>query len=162
MELYSRQKSVSVRMLNENLVVAETALVDPAHEIKVAIYYLIPEGVISDARAEFIRYPWDVCPQAAMVMSRIVGMSLGRGLRMKIEESVGKKDGCSHMADLVVEAIKGLVQAQFRIRYRDLDPEQRAEAARTDLKGTCLAFSNPERKPIPRGNWVSQKTADFK
>ena len=153
MELYSRQTSVSVKMLNSNLIVSEAVRVDGVNEIKVFINYSLSEKVICGAKVEFIRFPWNVCPEAASVVSRIVGLNISPGIKKRIKELTGRGDGCSHMSDLITEAVKGLIQARFALKCLDLGGEERVEARINDLNSTCQAFSNIDRLS-PCGDWI--------
>jgi len=154
MELYSRQKAVAVELLDQDRLRAEATMQDNVHEITVRLEYDLGRQEIVAADVEFIRFPWDVCAEVAGLMDRLIGKTIGRGLRREVQSLVGGCDGCSHVGDLVMEALLGIIQAQYRIKYQKMSPKEREEAVKSDLKSTCRAYTLTDRKPIPRGQWV--------
>jgi hypothetical protein len=148
---------VQVNLIDKNRLVSQASFKDPVHEISVTIEVSIPDAIIRDARVEYVSCPWDLCCEASPVMSRLIGMKMGRGMKKTVKEAVAGSDGCSHIGDLVGEVLKGLIQARFRLQFEHMGPEQRAEATRKELKGTCRSFSDPDREPSPRGNWVNEQ-----
>jgi hypothetical protein len=81
-------------------------------------------------------------------------MKMGRGIRNTVREAVASSDGCSHLGELLGDVLEGLIQARFRLQLSTLGPEERARTVITDLKGTCRAFSDPERQPAALGDWL--------
>lgn len=154
MQLYCRQKSVTVEWPGEDKLIAEAVLNDPVHEIRVIIEYSIPEEKIAQARAEFIRYPWDLCEEAQKVISRLEGLKVGTGMRRQVRQMVGGEEGCYHLLDLVMEAAAALVQAGYRIRHRHLSPEERRDKVHRELKGTCVAHRVGGKRAEPVGKWI--------
>ncbi|NPV93474.1 MAG: DUF2889 domain-containing protein [Firmicutes bacterium] len=157
MQQYSRQKSVLVRPSDSDEVIAESTLSDSVHEIKVEIAFSLSRSEIKAVKAAFIRYPWNICPQAARVMVRLVGLSLRPGMGSTIRELVGKNDGCTNLADLTMEALAGIIQFRLRMKYYSLNPNERKKASHDDLKGNCLAFSCGDTLKVPTDHWVSEK-----
>lgn len=157
MQLYCRQKSVTVEWPGGDRLIAEAILNDPVHEIKVIIEYSIPEEKIARARAEFIRYPWDLCEEAQQIVSRLEGLKVGKGMRRQVVQMVGGEEGCSHVLDLVMEAAAALVQAGYRIRHRNSSPQERKINILAELRGTCIAHRREGRKAEPVGEWIRAK-----
>ncbi|NPV93538.1 MAG: DUF2889 domain-containing protein [Firmicutes bacterium] len=158
MEIYSRKKSVEINLAGPDRLSVNAVFKDSVHEIRVRIMVGFPEMVIRDAQVEFVSCPWDLCYEAAGVMSRLVGLKLGRGIRKTVKEAVAGSDGCSHLGELMSEVMQALMQAHYRTQLYLLDPEERAQATISTLKGTCRAFSDPERQPVPLGNWTTMQS----
>jgi hypothetical protein len=153
-ELYSRKKLLTVDLTGKDELTAKSWLDDGIHEIQVILICQPSTSIILSARVEMIHYPWNLCLEAAKSISLIEGMKIGPGVRKEIEDKIGKRDGCFHMADLVIEAIRGLIQGQYRLRYRPTTTEKRLQKLQSDMKGTCFAYSNPELKLEPVGDWI--------
>jgi len=154
-QLYSRQKSLSVDLTGKDELTARSGLNDGIHEIEVILICRPSTSEILSAQVEMIHRPWNLCEEAAKAITLIEGMKIGPGVRKEIEQKIGKRTGCFHVADLVIEAIRGLIQGQYRLRYRPATTkEERMKDLQRDMKDSCFAYSNPQLELEAVGEWI--------
>lgn len=154
MDLYSRQKSVTVKLTGKDELTAKSWLDDGIHEIVVILVVRHSTSEIISARVEMLHHPWKQCLEAGQTIALIEGMKLGPGIRKEIEDKIGRKTGCFHVADLVIEAIRGIIQGQYRLEYRPTTREGRIKKLHEDMTGSCFAYIDPIKPPDPVGDWI--------
>ena len=153
MEIYSRKKSTVVKVISPDTMAVESEWIDSVHEIRVILIASSKDWVITEAKGEFLRYPWNACIQTPLLLSNLVGMNLKQGgVRRKVDKTIGGAEGCIHLAEATLEAVQALWQGLSRYEYRDLTPEQTWVAYAEKLKGTCLAFKSNGELPSPQGD----------
>lgn len=153
MELYSRRKFVSVALTGRDELTAKAGLDDGVHEVQVIVVCRATTAEIVSAQAEMIKYPWNLCETAGKAIALIEGIKIGPGIRREVEKKIGQKEGCTHVADLVIEAIRGIIQVRYRLRYWPTTQEERIKMVQEDLKETCFTYSHPELPMEVRGDW---------
>ena len=133
--------------VDERTVKVISSMCDSFHEITVFLTVNLPDGIIQEARAEFVRKPDEICGQTVELMDRLQGLTLGKGIIKNASRLIGGGSGCTHLVDLVVEAAKAFLQASFVIRFRNLSSfEEAKEMVTDDLAGTCLFHSRHGRE----------------
>lgn len=115
---------------------------DTIHEIQVTLIVNMADAKILKAEAEFLRQPDDMCKETAIIMEKLVGISLSNGIIKNAKEVIGGSCGCTHLVDLVIEAAKAFLQGNYMIRIQDFkDMEEAKEALTKELEGNCWYYS---------------------
>lgn len=151
MDIFSRQKSISVSVVSDDVIKSECWIRDHVHEIGAVLVVQVSTSEILDAEGFIRRYPWSICPQVAPKVKGIAGLKIGPGINRQVKQVVGGAAGCTHLSDAVVEAIKGAVQGLYRRKYRHLSPEGREQQIRKELDGSCYSFSHMDENPAYTG-----------
>ncbi|NPV27565.1 MAG: DUF2889 domain-containing protein [Firmicutes bacterium] len=149
MQIYSRQKSLSVTTQQEDQIRIEARLIDQVHEIGVILVVRVSTEEILEAEAIMQRFPWSICPEVVPKMGGLVGLKIQSGIRQQVKDIIGRSQGCTHLVDLVMEAVQGAFQAIVRVKQQHLTFEEQQKQVKKILKGTCYAFSNLDRNPVP-------------
>jgi hypothetical protein len=146
---FNRKKNVDIR-LGDGFITVDAHMADNYHEMEVSLDISIPAMIITESRGRMIRIPHERCRQALGVLPRVVGLEIKRGLTQRMEETIGGKDGCSHLTNLVMEACHASIQGQYlslRESFGDLldemTPTERTKwflTTRPQMVDSCVAY----------------------
>ena len=114
---YSRTKSIGVQMQGPEKRVVSGILEDELYAMECQIIVNWPELVIEAVQARMKRFTTTRCPRALEVFSRIEGWKLDHELDGKIKKEIGR-NGCRHMAILMVDCCRSLARAEFARELR--------------------------------------------
>ena len=149
MVLFNRMKSCTVSELENGLLDAKGVFIDSFHEINLNFHVNPSDMQIVWAKCDMVRIPHADCGEAENQAGRLVGIKVGPGARKAIQEAVGHSLGCTHLADLALEAVKAVVQAGFKMARRKLTREQLNANYTKQLEGTCYHWTvNAEDKSL--------------
>ncbi len=147
---YNRKKDVNIYIKDFGLTVVAW-MGDRVHEMEVEIDIDLPGMVIRDVRGKMIRIPRQECRRALPALEKAVGLTIKRGLSVKMEEAIGGKIGCSHMTNLVMEACYCSFQGHYaksrEIAGDILDEMSDAERMKTFITlmprmlDSCIVYS---------------------
>lgn len=141
MRLYNRSVQSFAEKTAEDRMVLEASLVDTFHELNLALEVSLPDQTIVAARAEMQRSPYPICADVMAKVGALVGHRAGPGIGKLARETLGGPQGCSHLAELVMEAVRSAVQAEFVETGRGLTRDEQVEVYRRKWKDTCYAYS---------------------
>ena len=140
MYLFNRSISVNVRTENEKTLTVEGVFLDSNHELCLTLEVDLASYVIISADGELRRVPHSDCGQTQKLISHLVGVDLNRNVRKQIQVAVGLSYGCTHLSDLTIECVKGLLQAKFRLMRLTRPEEGIKSLVGKYLEGTCLHY----------------------
>ncbi len=151
MNLYNSFRYCSVQELGEDRWEAVSAINDSFHEMKVRTVVHREEGYklgetggyrIITVEGEMLRCPHDLCRDTLGLLEGLAGMELAPPVRKKIMEKVAGSLGCRQLADLVLEAVRGFIQAEFNKRGQHIpSPVERRWEFQKDVGGSCYMYS---------------------
>lgn len=110
--VYNRKKDVNIYLTDFGLTVV-AVMEDRVHKMEVELDIELPKMVIRDIRGKMPRIPREECKKAIPALQKAVGLTIKRGLSVKMEETIGGSIGCSHMTNLVMEACYCSFQGQY-------------------------------------------------
>ncbi|MBI5014720.1 MAG: DUF2889 domain-containing protein [Deltaproteobacteria bacterium] len=131
-DLFTRYRFLSVQEDDGQYGITGT-ICDSYHEMQMRLRVGRTDGIIARAEADLIRGPEQVCPGATAVFGRLVGMSLTPAGKRDLLKAVGSGDGCSHLADLVGEAVKAVCSPWIQGRAGRAWPPRGGMAGREPL-----------------------------
>jgi hypothetical protein len=147
MEIYERNINASVRRDGDDHIVTKASLLDLNHNMRVEIRVRIHDRVIVDASAEMVKTPFQICIQTARFAGNMVGLRIERGVTKKLSDLFGRSEGCTHLYELAVEAVRlssnvllGFETGDVEWRERRLSDEEFISRAKEFLKNSCLPF----------------------
>lgn len=142
MYLFNRSISVNVRSVDNNTVTIEGFFLDSHHELCLTLEVNLGSNTITSAIGELRRVPHTDCGKTQERIKKLVGVNLTRNVRKQIQAAVGLDCGCTHLTDLTLECVKGLVQAKLGLMHAEKQPEEIKVHTEQFLKGSCLHFKN--------------------
>ena len=140
MYLFNRSISVNVRSVDEKTVTVDGFLLDSHHELCITLRVDLESNTITSADGEFRRVPHTDCGETQKLINKLVGVDLNRNVRRQIQVAVGLNYGCTHLTDLTLECVKGLLQAKFQLMHLTMEEEEVMGVVEQYLVGSCLHY----------------------
>jgi hypothetical protein len=133
---YSRTKSIGVQKQGEDRRVVSGILEDElyAMECRIAVHW--PSLTIETVDARMKRFTTGRCPLAEEVFVRAQGWKLGTDLDGRIKKELGR-EGCRHMANLMVDCCRSLARAEFARELRTAWEREPGLDAKKVLEDFC-------------------------
>ncbi len=141
MYLFNRSISVNVRSKDEKTVTVDGFFLDSHHEICLTFDVDLESYKITSAFGELRRAPHSDCEQIQVRIKELIGINLKHDVRKQIQAAIGLNEGCTHLTDLALECVKGLLQAKFVLMHRSMQPEEFYVQLGQFLEGSCLHFN---------------------
>ncbi len=143
MIVFNYSSSVSVEQISQERVIIRVQRIDTHQEIYLRMEVNLEDTVIENITANFLRCPGGDCPQTAAKLQTLVGKPLGHGISKALKEGVLGPHGCMHLGEMVMDAARSLVQANFTLRAIELGYDEHAMQKELDdsLKNTCHQYT---------------------
>ena len=133
---------------------------EPYHHMQVRLTVNSALTVV-DAEAKTLAGPFRVCPEAAINVKGMVGLTIGPGWRRACQKAIGGPAGCTHITELMgpmattaLQTIFGEEARQKRAGMSDVDKQNRPTSS---LRNSCLAFA--DGGDVARANWENPAMA---
>ena len=146
-EIYERNINVSVSKVSDELILTKASLLDLNHNIRVELTVHVPTKTIRDAKAVMVKSPFKICQLTLNNMKNVVGLKIERGIHGRLVDAIGRAEGCTHMVDLTMEAVRlsanvllGFSRQDEEWRDRKLTDEEFIAQVKPILKNSCLPF----------------------
>lgn len=147
MEIYERNINASVRREGDNFIVTKASLLDLNHNMRVEIKVRISDRIVVEAGAQMTKTPFAICAKTAFFADKMKGLKIERGVTRQLSALFGRSEGCTHLFELAVEAVRlssnvllGFETGDQEWRERKLSDEDFIERAKEFLKNSCLPF----------------------
>lgn len=146
MAIFNRVKTCTVEQPADGIFEVKSTFIDSFHEINLTIQVDYKLMEIISASACMVRVPHPDCRVAESQAGNLAGIKIAHGARKAILGAVGHAHGCTHIADLALDAVKAAIQANFKIQARELSQEERTAKLYEQLAGTCHYWTNVEEQ----------------
>ncbi len=156
---FLRNKVVEVAPLSDGSLDVSFRLTDDLWKIEVQLKVQPPELEIIEANARSDRFPPQDCKTISELIKKIEGVSIGPGLRKITRGLLDGPDGCSMLADAVLECCNAVIlhftRPGIEIGESISDPEEKLAAVRAmvqtnpRLVRSCISFQDDS--PIMKG-----------
>lgn len=140
MYLFNRSISVNVRSNDKNTLTVDGVLLDTHHELCMTLVVDIDSRIISSATGEFRRVPHPDCTETQEKIKKLIGINLTRNVRKQVQVAVGLKHGCTHLTELTLECVKGVMQATYQLMHLTMQADQVNELVEGFLAGSCFHY----------------------
>ena len=147
MEIYERNINASVRRDDEEHIITKASLLDLNHNMRVEIRVRIADRTIVDAAGQITKAPFKICDRTVRFVENLVGLKIERGVTRQISKLLGQSEGCTHLYELAVEAVRlssnvifGFYTGDEEWRERRLSDEEFISRAKGFLANSCLPF----------------------
>jgi len=146
MELFQRRIQSQVILVGSDTMQVEIKLDDTHHEIQLNLEVKASTRTVTAIQGRFIRAPYDRCEDTAVLLENMVGVSIAPGVWRTVARKVGGKEGCTHLYELVMEALRVAMQGYYHYCWEGLPRDERLSFMRQALSGECYVYSHPELK----------------
>jgi Protein of unknown function (DUF2889). len=116
---------------------------DSHHELCLTLGVDLGSNTIISAEGELRRAPHSDCMLTQDRLEKLIGVDLNHHVRRQVQAAVGLEQGCTHLTDLTLECVKGVIQAKFRLMHLNMEPEDINAQIKKYLAGTCKHFTKP-------------------
>jgi hypothetical protein len=139
---FQRDISFRVSLPGDNRIQLTATMRDVYHDILVEVLVDADTLKTEALRAEFIRCPEQVCPNAAERLQDLVGVVIGRGLNRKIIDALGGGNGCGNLRIMLL----GLLPLAMNVKAADgfADEQAMMGSIREKLRGSCAGYPENE------------------
>ena len=153
-EMYERNINISVSRKNDDEIVTKASMLDLNHLITVELVIDVPSETIVGATAQMPKVPYGICQFTLKNIEKVAGLKIGRGIHKELADRLGHADGCTHMVDLAMEAVRlsanvimGLTKVGTEwFDQGTLTEEEMIGRVKPWLKNSCLPFKEDEVK----------------
>jgi len=146
-EIYERNINITVSRQNEREIVTRASMLDLNHHIRVELTIDLPTEMIVGADGRMVKVPYGLCQLTLPNMNKLVGMKIERGINKKIVNALGRSEGCTHIVDLSMEAVRlsanvmvGLTKVGDEWFHPVGSDEEQIARVKPILKNSCLPF----------------------
>lgn len=150
-ELYERNLNISVSKLSDDEILTKASLLDLNHNIRIQIRVDTGTKTITAAEAQMVKSPFMICGRTLDKIRNLNGLKIERGVHKKLVDALGHADGCTHLVDLAMEAVRlsanvllGFSRFDVEWRQRKLTDEEFIEQVKPVLRNSCLPFKEDE------------------
>ncbi len=156
-EVISRNMTCKVHSVHEGAL-AISRMADEFHEMTLAILVDRHSFEITRAHAQIKRAPYRICATTESTIEKLVGLSIyHRAVRREARRRTGRKEGCTHLFELVEftlaslfsgAPLAGLENSDTPHKIAEMDPEEhrRLHIENPWLRNTCRAFVPDEEQ----------------
>jgi len=151
-EIYERSITITVSRKNEHEIVTRASMLDLNHLISLELVIDLSSETIVGATAEMPKVPYKICQFTLRNMDRIIGLKIQRGIHKQLADRLGHADGCTHLVDLAMEAVR--LSANVLVGLTKVGPEwfnpgelsehEQIERVKPVLQNTCLPFKDEQ------------------
>lgn len=146
-EIYERNINIAVSRQNEHEIVTRASMLDLNHHIRVELTIDLRSEMIIGAEARMVKVPYGLCQLTLPNINKLVGLKIERGINKKIADALGHAEGCTHMVDLSMEAVRlsanvmvGLTKVGDEWFHPVGTDEEQIARVKPILKNSCLPF----------------------
>lgn len=148
-DIYERNINIAVARKNESEIVTKATLLDLNHHMRVELTINLERETIVDAAGQMTKAPYNVCRFTLQNIQKVVGLKIERGLHKRLVDTLGHAEGCTHLVDLTMEAVR--LSANVMMGLTKVGPEwfdtsgsEEEMIARVKplLKNSCLPFKD--------------------
>ena len=150
--IYERNINIAVSRKNEREIITKATMLDLNHHIRVELTIDLRHETITDAQAQMTKVPYSICQLTLGNLRKIVGLKIERGIHKQLIDSLGHAEGCTHIVDLAMEAVR--LSANVMVGLTKVGPEwfdrgemseqQMIDRVKPILRNTCLPFKDEQ------------------
>lgn len=145
--MYQKLEKYTVNIIPNRGYEVEGIWQDDLHDIRSRIVFDYYTYQVVEAEAATSSLPFDICRQGIEKVKNIIGLQAGPGFHRAVKERLSGSQGCIHLAELVANSMKAVLQAASR-QVPDWVGEDdygaRWQAWESLYKDTCIYFSQPD------------------
>ncbi|MBI3533881.1 MAG: DUF2889 domain-containing protein [Deltaproteobacteria bacterium] len=145
--LYERNINSCVKKISANKILTSASLLDLNHSMRVELTINLKSLIIEKTKAVILKAPLGVCNQTTVLIKKLEGLKLERGINRKLIEALGTADGCTHLYELSLNAIRLSYNVLIGINFnwkewvnKSLSDEEFVKKAKPWLKNACYPF----------------------
>ncbi|MHA1249732.1 MAG: DUF2889 domain-containing protein [Candidatus Helarchaeota archaeon] len=152
---FNRNKFIGIEKIDDNTIRVFGTLEDNLYAHEIEFEFDLNELKILKIKGHMRRFTTPLCPPAAELLQKAVGMKLEPGITSKIKREISRP-GCRHFGNLLNECLNSIIPAILSNEWRKVK-EENPEMTRTEffkyisekipiVSDYCAIFS--EKSPI--------------
>ena len=147
MQMYERNINSTVTRLDADHILTQASLLDLNHSMRVALTINLKTREIVDAKSEIMKAPLKICNSTNDLVTKLKGLKIERGINRKLVEALGTSDGCTHLYELALNAVRLTFNIFIGLQFdwdewltKKLEDDDFIRKATPHLKGACRPF----------------------
>lgn len=151
--LFERNINSVVKQVDKDHILTEASLLDLNHSMRVTLKIHLKTREIVQANADISKAPLKFCDQTLQLVKKLEGHKIERGINQKLLSFLGKSDGCTHLYELALNAVRLSFNIFIGLGYdwnewinRKLPDAEFTAKAMPHLQNTCLPFKVDNKK----------------
>ena len=168
MSEFTRNKIVSVRVLDDDTLLVHGILDDHIYSLEMDVFISINGLQVKDIKGKWNRWTTKECPRAIPFLNEAIGFSMKEdGFSQKIHKSVGRSS-CRHFANLLLECCHTAKEATRLLQNKDRfessnenRPEKDKNHDRAAIKTGKIRFTEKRNQNEPHGMIIDLHTHSF-
>lgn len=149
MQLYERNINSTVRKIGTSKIQTEASLLDLNHSMRVVLDIDLKTREITAATATILKAPLRACDGTVDLVKKLKGLKLERGINRKLVEALGGDDGCTHLYELALNAVRLSFNVMVGMSYnwqewvsKTKSDQEFVKSAMPYLKNSCRPFKS--------------------
>ncbi len=149
MDIFQRSIHSNVKELDDGFFLVTSQMLDLEHSMHLELLVSVSDGRIERANAVMSKVPFAKCHMGAEGIKKLAGMKIERGIMGNINNAVGGPRGCSHMVELVCDAVRliAMLRIRARTRYGEIERKNKTDEdviaeLGVFLRNSCLVFAD--------------------
>jgi hypothetical protein len=138
MEDFTRNINYHVRKDENGEILLAAEMSDHFHDIRMEVRADIGSLTILSARVNFVRHPSEDCPDVAVQMERLIGLTIGRGLSRKLRELFGGGAGCGNLRLMLQGLLPLAINVRAAVGFSD--EQEMLDSIKQRLTGSCAGY----------------------
>lgn len=107
---FQNERSMTIRYaIEESSMWVVSRLKDDYHDIEIDWQIDIPTHTVIDVVAKMHQKPFDMCSNALVVVSKMIGLEISIGVKKKFHKLFPKEQGCTHISELAMATFDFIV-----------------------------------------------------
>lgn len=153
-DIYERNINLAVARKNDREICTKATMLDLNHHIRVELTIDLQTETIVHADSQMTKVPYSICQFTLRNIKSIEGLKIERGINKKLADLLGHAEGCTHMVDLAMEAVRLSANVMMGLNkvgdewfdHGVLTESEMIARVKPYLKNTCLPFKEEERE----------------
>jgi hypothetical protein len=148
MDIFQRSIHSNVKKTDDDHLSVTSSLLDLEHSFHLEMTVRISDRTIESATGAMSKTPLTRCLRGVEGIPELAGLVVERGILRELKQRLGGPRGCTHMVELLTEAIRllSMILLGNQVNYWDglkahCTEEEMIEASRYKLRNTCLVFA---------------------
>ena len=150
MDIFQRSIHSNVKKLDDDRLFVTSSLIDLEHSFHLELMVRVSTRTIESAKATMSKAPHTRCLKGVEGIPSVVGLLVERGIIREIHERLGGPRGCTHLVELLTDAIRliSMILIGGSVDYWEsmkgtMTEEEIIAAGMEKLRDTCLVFTEP-------------------
>lgn len=149
--MYKRSIEIEVEVVHKVGYRSHAVFQDHNHHLELMMLFQVGTGLVLEAEAKLVRAPFPECQLGIESIQNLIGFpAVSFKSSREIFKLIAGPQGCTHLAEMVVESVKARLQAADYQKPDWIDPEltaKRQQKWENNWANSCIHYTEPYWKP---------------